>query len=52
MSEERRNPREEKKKRRCRICGTRKAVIRKYKLQVCRRCFKEVAELLGFKKFD
>ena len=52
MNEEKKNPREEKKKRRCRICGTRQAVIRKYNLYVCRRCFKEIAEKLGFNKFD
>jgi len=43
---------EEKKKRRCRVCGTPTAVIRKYDLNVCRRCFKEIAEKLGFKKYD
>jgi len=52
MTEEKRNLKEEKKKRRCRVCGTRQAVIRKYKLNVCRRCFKEIADSLGFKKFD
>jgi len=52
MTEEKRDLREEKKKRRCRICGTRQAVIRKYKLLVCRRCFKEIANSLGFQKFD
>ncbi len=41
-----------KRKRRCRICGNRKALIRKYRLYVCRRCFKDIAEKLGFKKFD
>jgi len=52
MTEGKRNIKEEKKKRRCRICGTRQAVIRKYNLYVCRRCFKEIAGKLGFKKFD
>ena len=52
MSEEKRDLKEEKKKRKCRMCGTRQAVIRKYNLLVCRRCFKEIAEKLGFKKFD
>ena len=42
----------EKKKRVCRVCGNRKAVIRKYNLYVCRRCFKDIAEKIGFKKFD
>ena len=52
MSEEKRDLKEEKKKRKCRMCGTRQAVIRKYNLLVCRRCFKEIAEKIGFKKFD
>lgn len=52
MSEEKQNLKEEKKKRQCRVCGTRQAVIRKYNLYVCRRCFKDIAEKLGFKKFD
>jgi len=36
--------------RRCIRCGTTKAVIRKYGLLLCRRCFREVYGLLGFKK--
>jgi small subunit ribosomal protein S14 len=36
----------------CRKCGTETAVIRKYGLMLCRRCFKEEAEKIGFKKFD
>lgn len=42
---------EEKKKRLCRMCHNRKALIRKYGLLVCRRCFKDFAEKIGFKKF-
>ncbi len=52
MTEEKKDIRQEKKNRKCRICGTRQAVIRKYRLYVCRRCFKEIADSLGFKKFD
>jgi len=47
-----RNLLEEKKTRHCRVCGNRKALIRKYNLNVCRRCFKDIAEKLNFKKFD
>ena len=36
-----------KKKRICRMCKNRKALIRKYNLYVCRRCFKDIAEKLG-----
>ncbi len=36
---------------RCQRCGTREAVIRKYGLMLCRRCFREVAEELGFRRY-
>ncbi len=35
---------------RCNLCGTSRAVIHKYKLDICRRCFKEVALKIGFRK--
>jgi len=34
----------------CRFCGNKHGVIRKYGLQICRQCFREKAEELGFKK--
>ncbi|RLE94953.1 MAG: 30S ribosomal protein S14 [Thermoprotei archaeon] len=37
--------------RRCRRCGTHEALIRMYGLNLCRRCFREVAEQIGFKKY-
>lgn len=37
---------------RCQRCGTRDAVIQKYKLYLCRQCFREIAPLLGFKKYN
>lgn len=40
-----------KGKRVCRFCGTSRGIIRKYGLFVCRRCFREVGERLGFFKF-
>ena len=36
----------------CRICQRRRGVIRQYGLNICRRCFRERAEHLGFKKYD
>lgn len=36
----------------CRICQRRRGVIRQYGLNICRRCFRERAEQLGFKKYD
>lgn len=36
--------------RKCRICGTSRGLIRSYGLYVCRRCFREIADDMGFKK--
>jgi ribosomal protein S14 len=36
----------------CKICGTHTAIIRRYGINVCRRCFRENAKKLGFKKFN
>jgi small subunit ribosomal protein S29e len=41
-----------KKDRKCKICGARKGYMRKYKLDICRRCFKDNATKLGFEKFE
>lgn len=38
--------------RKCRRCGTYEAIIQKYGLLLCRRCFREVAEKIGFKKYS
>ncbi|NYZ76848.1 30S ribosomal protein S14 [Candidatus Micrarchaeota archaeon] len=35
----------------CRNCGTARAIIRKYGLRICRRCFREMAESIGFRKY-
>ncbi len=35
----------------CRFCGNKHGVIRKYDLYICRKCFREKAEDLGFKKY-
>ncbi len=37
---------------RCRRCGTHEAIIRMYGINLCRRCFREVAETMGFKKYN
>ena len=34
----------------CRMCSNQKALIRKYGLYVCRQCFRENSENLGFQK--
>ncbi|WXG47681.1 MAG: 30S ribosomal protein S14 [Candidatus Atabeyarchaeum deiterrae] len=38
--------------RRCTRCGSHQAIIRRYKLNLCRRCFREVAVKLGFEKLS
>ena len=35
----------------CRFCGTARGLIRSYRLFVCRRCFRETAEQIGFRKY-
>ncbi len=37
----------------CRICGKKgMGVIQKYNLNYCRRCFREYAKSIGFKKYN
>ncbi|HPR42336.1 MAG TPA: 30S ribosomal protein S14 [Candidatus Methanofastidiosa archaeon] len=36
----------------CRRCGSHGPVIRRYGLMICRRCFREVAPKIGFKKYS
>lgn len=38
--------------RRCRVCGTHKGHIDSYGLDLCRRCFRDFALDLGFKKYN
>ncbi len=35
----------------CRRCKTHRAIIRKYNLYICRRCIREIAKDLGFRKY-
>ncbi len=37
---------------RCRRCGRIRAHIKKYGLDLCRQCFREIARNLGFKKYN
>ncbi|PIN92540.1 30S ribosomal protein S14 [Candidatus Pacearchaeota archaeon CG_4_9_14_3_um_filter_31_7] len=36
----------------CERCGRYGAHIKKYNLHLCRQCFREVAEKIGFKKYN
>jgi small subunit ribosomal protein S14 len=38
--------------RRCRRCGRIGSHIRKYGLNLCRQCFREIAPKIGFKKYN
>ena len=40
-----------KGQRKCRFCGSARALIRSYGLRICRRCFREVGEEIGFRKY-
>ncbi|MFW6117709.1 MAG: 30S ribosomal protein S14 [Thermoproteota archaeon] len=42
----------EEEAKRCIRCGSTGSVIRRYDLYLCRQCFREVAEKLGFKKYE
>jgi small subunit ribosomal protein S14 len=35
----------------CVRCGTKQGLIRRYGINICRQCFREVAEEMGFKKY-
>jgi small subunit ribosomal protein S29e len=39
-----------KDSRHCRVCSCNQGLIRKYNLEICRRCFREYANDIGFKK--
>lgn len=49
-------PKKERKygisQRKCRRCGRIGGHIRKYGLDLCRQCFREIAPELGFKKYN
>jgi small subunit ribosomal protein S14 len=38
-------------KRKCRFCGGANGLIRSYGLFICRRCFREIGERIGFRKY-
>ncbi|CCF75876.1 small subunit ribosomal protein S29e [Babesia microti strain RI] len=35
----------------CRVCSNNHGLIRKYGLNICRQCFRERAEIIGFSKY-
>jgi len=36
----------------CKRCGRNGAHISKYNLHLCRQCFRDIAQVIGFKKFN
>lgn len=36
----------------CERCGRRRSIVRRYGLHLCRQCFRDKAEELGFRKFS
>lgn len=36
----------------CQRCESKAAVFRQYDLYLCRRCFREIAHKMGFKKYE
>ena len=36
----------------CERCGRKRGLIRSYGLHICRQCFREKAEEMGFKKYS
>ncbi|MFH1631157.1 MAG: 30S ribosomal protein S14 [Candidatus Aenigmatarchaeota archaeon] len=38
--------------RKCVRCGTLDAIVRQYGLMYCRKCFREIARDIGFKKYS
>ena len=37
--------------RKCRFCGCSNGLIRRYDLNICRRCFRELGEEIGFRTY-
>ncbi|HER54634.1 MAG: 30S ribosomal protein S14 [archaeon] len=36
----------------CRRCGSYGSLVRRYGLDLCRQCFREIASDLGFRKYE
>jgi len=41
-----------KGQRECRRCKTHRGIIRRYGLDICRRCFYEIGKDIGFKRYE
>ncbi len=36
----------------CERCGRKRGIVRRYGLHLCRQCFRDTAESIGFKKYS
>ncbi|MCK5292714.1 MAG: 30S ribosomal protein S14 [Thermoplasmata archaeon] len=36
----------------CARCGRKRGIIRRYRMHLCRQCFREIAIDIGFKKYS
>lgn len=50
--DQRSSHKKKKEARYCQICHNNKGMVHKYHVDLCRRCFKDYAEKMGFKKLS
>ncbi|MDD5502084.1 MAG: 30S ribosomal protein S14 [Candidatus Thermoplasmatota archaeon] len=36
----------------CERCGRKRGIVRRYGLHLCRQCFRDTAESIGFRKYE
>ncbi len=36
----------------CKRCGRKQGLIRRYRIYLCRQCFREIAKDMGFEKYN
>ncbi len=36
----------------CQMCGRKQGLVRRYKIMLCRQCFRDYASKIGFKKMN
>ncbi len=36
----------------CQRCGRKRGIVRRYRMHLCRQCFREIAFELGFRKYS
>ena len=51
-TESKKNQKADSRHLQCSVCKTNRGLIHKYGLNICRRCFREVAASIGFRKLS